>query len=68
MNGKRWQAKVEDFKDGWIEEMLAFSHPVKLVVKVNVFTKLVKFTVSDKNGHIDFDEFEPALEHFNELV
>ena len=65
---KEWQASIEDFEDGWIEERLAMSAPIKLALRVNVFTKLVKFVVSDKNGFVKFDDFEPALEHFNELV
>ena len=64
----KWQAKIEDFEDGWIEETLAMSAPIKLALRVNVFTKLIKFVVSDKNGHNDFNDFEPALEQFNELV
>jgi hypothetical protein len=65
---RKWQAAIEDFEDGWIEETLAMSAPIKLTLKVNVFTKLVKFVVSDKNGFVKFDDFELALEHFNELV
>lgn len=65
---KKWQAKIEDFEDGWIEEMLASSHPIKLALRVNLFTKEIKFVVSDENGFIKLDDFKEALEHFNELV
>lgn len=54
---KKWQASIEYFEDGWIEETLAMSAPIKLALKVNVFTKLIKFVVSDKNGFVKFDDF-----------
>lgn len=69
----KWQAKKEDFQEngGWIEEDLASSHPVKMALKFNLFSKESFFFVTKAGIHEirkDFDNFEDALEYFNSLV
>ena len=69
---QKWQIKIEDFEDsGWIGQNLAGSHSVYLSVKFNVFTKEAFYFVTKAGIHEirkDFDEFQLAIDYFNELV
>ena len=64
----RWQAKKEDFGDGWFVEELASSYPHTLEVRVNLFTKEFRFVYLGKNNDVFFADFDEALAYFNEMV
>lgn len=68
MAGK-WKAKAEDLGDGNISEVIAGSHPHRLLVQVNLFTKKVEFLYTkDYEEYISFETVEEAISYFNEVI